>query len=83
MPGGRKLPEPLVLAFLMAAPGPRPPAPFIHRPDTDAGSLAWHLNPRCAQDGRPHKPSSALCFLSCNVSFYIWLPNSYCSTVKN
>lgn len=24
MPGGRKLPEPLVLAFLMAAPGPRP-----------------------------------------------------------
>lgn len=50
MPGGRELPELLALAFLMAA--PRPPAPFIHLLDTDAGSLVWYLNP-CAQAGHP------------------------------
>lgn len=37
----------------------------------------------CADSSYPINQRFKLCFLSCNVSFYICLPNSYWSTVKN
>lgn len=62
---------------------PRPPAPFMHHPDPDAGSLVWLYAHVVCRLATPYTRASALRFLSCNVSFYIWLPNSSCHTVKN